>query len=84
MHQLFEYNTFIDRDHNNQATPPDGYMKIQVCLVFDIKHDGLHKARLVVDEHLTDVTVDSAYSGIVSLLGLLLLVFLGKLNVLEM
>ena len=52
-------------------------------LVFDVKHDGRHKARLVADGHLTDVPVDSVYSGVVSLRCLRLMLFLGELNLLE-
>ena len=53
LQQIAEYNTF--RDHgqaiyyrNKTVTnaPPD-YKKIRVHLVFAVKHDGRHKARLV-------------------------------------
>jgi hypothetical protein len=45
-----------------------------------VKHDGRHKARLAADGHLTDVPVDSVYSGVVSLKGLRMLIFLAELN----
>jgi len=48
--------------------------------VYAVKHDGRHKARLVADGHLTDVPIDSVYSGVISLKGLRLLLFLGELN----
>jgi hypothetical protein len=51
--------------------------------VFDIKHDGCHKSRLVADGHLTEVPLESVYSGVVSLRGLRLLVFLAELNGLD-
>jgi hypothetical protein len=35
--------------------------------VFDVKHDGRHKARYVAGGHLTDVPNESVYSGVVSL-----------------
>jgi len=59
---------------------PEGYWKIRVHLVFDIKHDGQHKSWLVADGHLTEVLLDSIYSGVISLQGLHLLVFLAVLN----
>ena len=48
-----------------------------------MKYDGRHKARLVVDGHLTPDPVESIYSGVVSLRNLRLVIFLGKLNNLE-
>jgi hypothetical protein len=41
--QLNEYNTFEDKGHSRSNTPPVGYKKIRVHLVFDVKHDGRHK-----------------------------------------
>ena len=52
-------------------------------LVFDVKHDGRHKARLVADGHLTDTPIDSVYSSVVSLRGFRLVLFLAELNSLE-
>jgi len=54
-----------------------------VHLVFDVKHDGRHKARLVADGHLTEVPIESVYSGVVSLRGFRLVLFLAELNGLE-
>ena len=83
MSQLDEYNTFIDKGHKDDVDPsqilPD-FKKIRVHLVFDVKHDGRHKTRLVANGHLTDVPLDSVYSGVVSLRGIRMLVFLSELN----
>ena len=49
-------------------------------MVYDVKHDGRHKARLVARGHLTDVPIESVYSGVVSLRGLRMILFLAKLN----
>ena len=46
---------------------PPGYQKIRVHLIFAVKYDGRHKARLVADGHLTPGPVESIYSGIVSM-----------------
>jgi hypothetical protein len=51
------------------VTPPTGFKKIRVHIVYDVKHDGRHKARLVADGHLTGIPLDSVYSGVVSLRG---------------
>jgi len=81
MTQLDDYDTFTDLGKG--AKIPDGYKKICVHLVYDVKHDGHHKARLVADGHLTDVPIESVYSGVVSLRGLRLVLFLAELNGLE-
>jgi len=52
--------------------------------VFNVKHDGRHKARLVTDGHLTDTPVESACSGVVSLRGLRTVAFLAELNDLQL
>ena len=76
--QLADYATFEDLGKN--VPGPSGYKKIRVHFVFDVKHDGRHKARLVAGGHLTDDPVDSVYSGVVSLRSLRLVIFLAELN----
>jgi hypothetical protein len=80
--QLDEYKTF--KDMGKHVVMPSDYKKIRVHFVFAVKHDGRHKARLVADGHLTDVPVDSVYSGVVSLRGLRMVIFLAELNQLEL
>ena len=72
------YNVF--KDLGKHAPVPEGYKNICVHLVFDCKHDGHHCRRMVADGHLTDISVDSIYSGVVSLRGFRLLLFLAELN----
>ena len=62
--------------------PPKGYHRIRVQLVFAVKFDGRHKARL--DGHLTPEPIENRYSGVVSLRNLMLVIYLGKLNHLEL
>ena len=52
--------------------------------MFDVKHDGHHKARYVAGGHLTDPPLDSVYSGVVSLRSLRLVIFLAELNGLQL
>jgi hypothetical protein len=68
MEQLDDYDAFVDKGKDCQA--PTGFKKIRVHLICDAKHDGRYKARCVADGHLTDVPVDSVYSGVISLRGL--------------
>jgi len=54
MTQLHEYKIFKDLGKGAKAS--EGYRKIRVHLVFDVKHDGQHKSQLVADgHHLTEV-----------------------------
>jgi hypothetical protein len=82
--QIDEYETFQDHGSKGKVKPPDGYKKICVHLVFDVKHDGRHKARLVAGGHLTDPPLESVYSGVVSLCGFRLVLFIAELNGLNM
>jgi len=82
MDQIAEYGTF--RDLGRGATAPAGYKKITVRLVFDVKHDLRHKARLVAGGHLTDPPKDSVYSGVVSLRSLRLVALFAELNGLQL
>ena len=45
-----------------------------------MKHDGRHKVRCIADGHLTDIPIDSVYSRVVSLRGLIIMLFLSELN----
>ena len=78
--QIDEYNTFWDLGHKSQVKPPRGYNPLKVHYVFDVKHDGRHKARLVAGGHLTPIPIESVYSGVVSLRGFRIVLALGELN----
>ena len=86
--QIQSYKTFKDFGKaifikGKVSNAPEGYHKIRVHLVFDVKHDGRHKARLVADGHLTKEPVETIYSGVVSIRNLRIALFLGTLNDLE-
>ena len=84
MAKLKEYKIFIDMGHIKKGGKvPVGFTKIRVHFVFDVKHDGRHRARLVADGHLTDVPEESVYSGVVSLRGLKTVIFLAELKKLK-
>jgi hypothetical protein len=51
--QINEYHTLFDKWHHSKSVAVTGYKKIRVHLVFDVKNDGRHKARLVADGHFT-------------------------------
>ena len=76
--QLDEYQTF--RDLCKGAKAPPGYKWIHCHFVFNVKHDGQHKSQLVAGGHMTNISLKSVYSGVVSLRSLHLVIFLAKLN----
>ena len=90
MESMSEYKVFKKWDkaildkHKKVINPPKGYHRIKVHLVFAVKFDGRHNARLVADGHLTPEPIENIYSGVVSLRNLRLVIFLGKLNNLEL
>ena len=53
-------------------------------MVQSCKHDGRLKARLVAGGHLTDTPINSVHSSVVSLQGIRLLAFVGKLDEMEL
>ncbi|KAL7527097.1 hypothetical protein ACHAXR_001802, partial [Thalassiosira sp. AJA248-18] len=78
--QLFEYETFDDHGHKSSSAAPSGYKKINLHFVYDVKHDGRFKARVVAGGHLTETPVESIYSGVVSLRGIRIVTFIAELN----
>ena len=57
MDQISEYKVFQDHGKaqydpksRNVSNAPNGYQKIRVHLIFAVKHDGRHKARLVLED----------------------------------
>ena len=81
--QLMEYSTFKSLGHKSTTKPPDGYKRITLHMVYAVKHDGRFKSRAVAGGHLTDTPVESVYSGVVSLRGVRLVIFLAELNGLQ-
>jgi hypothetical protein len=64
------------------AKTPQGYQRIPVHLVFDVKEDLKRKARMVAGGHMTKPLKESVYSGVASLRSLRIVTFLSELNAL--
>ena len=73
-----------DSQHKKIINAPPNHQKIRVNLIFAVKYNGRHKARLVADGSLTPEPAENIYSGVVSLRHLRLVIFLGELNNLEL
>jgi hypothetical protein len=82
MGQLLEYTTWIYNGIGGIV--PSGYKKILCHMIYNVKHDGHHKGHLVAGGHLTEPNTESVYSGVVSLCGIRLIVFIAALNQLEL
>ena len=87
--QIKEYQVFKDYgkavyEKNKITNAPEGHQKIRVHFVFDVKHCGKFKARLVADGHLTKEPMETVYSGVVSIRNLRLAMFLAELDDLEL
>ena len=77
--QLADYKTFVDKGKGYD--PGADYTKIRVHFVYDVKHDGRHKARMVAGGHMTpDDNKEMSYSGVVSLRSIRLALVIGELN----
>ena len=89
MKSIHSYEIFIKLEkaqydkQKKVINAPQGYHKIRVHLIFAVKYDSRHKARLLADGHLTPETFESIYSGVVSLRNLRLVIFLGRLTILS-
>ena len=90
MESMQEYKVFKKWDkaildkHKKVLNPPKRYLKTKVHLVFAVKFDGRHKARLMADDHLTPEAIENNYSSVVSLRNLRLVIFLVKLYNLDL
>jgi hypothetical protein len=79
--RLMEYKSFESLGVG--APIPEGYKKIPCHFVYDLKHTGKCKGRLVAVGHRTDTPTDLIYSGVVSLQGVRIVTLLAELNGLE-
>ena len=74
LYEVFKKHEKAQYDKQKVINAPHGYQKIRVHLIFAVKYDGRHNARLVTDGHLTPEPVESIYSGVVSLRNLRLVI----------
>ena len=82
MEQIFSYESF--HDLGSGGSPGEGYKKIKVRLVFDVKADGTRKARLIARGDMTPEPEESVYSSVVTPRSLCIVIFLAKLNGLKL
>ena len=78
-----DYNHAIRLDKKNSNTHWRDTLDLESSQIHQLNLDDRSKERLVTDGHLTKEPVESIYSGVVSLRSLRMVVFLSKLNNLE-
>ena len=66
------------------ARVPSNYKLIKVHMVYAVKHDGRHKARLVANGNMTGPITEPNYSGVVSLRSIRMIAFIAELNGLDL
>ena len=74
MDQINEFKVFqdsgkaeFDPKSRKVSNAQNRHQKIRVHLIFAVKHDWRHKARLVAGGHLTPDPIERIYSGVVSI-----------------
>ena len=87
--QIKEYQVFkdygkVEYEKGKVINGPKGNQKIRVHTLFDVKHCGKFKGRLVTDGHLTKEPTETVYSGVVSLRNIRLAMFLADVNNLQL
>ena len=76
--QLLDYKTFRILPRGERA--PNDYTRVPLIIVFDVKHDGRHKARQVAGGHVTDPGTAEVYSSVVSPEGVCEIIFIANQN----
>ena len=80
--QLTSYRTF--KDLRIGVLPGPEFIKIKVRFMFDVKTDGKRKGQLVAWGDMTPEPEESVYSSVATLCSSRILIFLAKLNALEL
>ena len=76
--QLDGYESFMDMGKG--APIPEGYKAIPCHFMYDVKHDGRHKARFVTGGHRTNTPINSVYSSVTLLEGIRIITPIAELN----
>ena len=74
MREMDDIGVFCSLGHRVKV--PLNYKLITVHVVYAVKHNGRHKARLVANRNLTDPITEAKYSGVVSLQSIRLIALL--------
>ena len=80
--KLKEYDVFQTMAEG--AGAPEGYSRIPLHWVFNVKHSFRHRARIVAGDHVAPIPDESPLSSVGLLKGMGLLLFLSQLNKLNL
>ena len=76
--QLKVYDVFNDLGHKSTTKSPDGQKKITLHFVYAVTDDSRYKSQVVAGGHLINTPAESVYTGVVSLCGVHIIVFLAE------
>ena len=77
VNKLKAYDVFEAMTEGSRA--PEGYSRIPLHWVFDVKHDFRHRARIVAGGYVAPIPDESPLSSVVSLKGVWILLFFPQL-----
>ena len=77
---MFKYNVFEVKPRGYKFKTEEGWQFAPLHWVFAVKHDGRHKARLVMGGHVTEAENKDRYASTVRLEHIRLQIFLLALN----
>ena len=80
----FKNHGKVEHEKGKVINGPNRHQKITENFVFDVKHCGKFKARLVADGHLTKEPTQTVYSKVVSLRNLRLAISIAEHNNLQL
>ena len=81
LNELMLYNTFRVLSRGERA--PRGFHFVPMHLVFDVKHDGRHKARYVMNGSVTEPSEGDVFSPVVGMENIKILLFIAVYNNLQ-
>ena len=82
INQLLDLETFKILERGERA--PEDYTFVSLIIVFDVKHDGRRKARIVAGGHMTDPSTEDVYSSLVGPDGVRMVTYIADSNGLKM
>jgi len=77
---MYKQHVFMQWTGDEPPSKDDGWQYAPIRIIFDVKHDGRHKARMVIGGHLTDETGYDTYAATVRAENVRLMFYLAVLS----
>ena len=82
INQLLDLETFNILERGEKA--PEDHTFVSLIIVFDVKHDGRRKARIVAGGHMTDTNTEDVYTSLVGQDGVRMVTYIADANNLKL